>query len=159
MKTLMKTGLGVAAAALVASGCVSAQSASDERSAIEAQLSAYETALNASDTDAVMALYAEDGVFMPQHSLPNVGPDAVRNAYDGVFSAITLDIEFIVDEIEQLSPSWAFARTRSEGFVTINETGDRFPESNQEVFLLEKTDDEDWKIARYIFSTTNPPRP
>ena len=105
-----------------------------------------------------MMLYADDGVFMPQHSAPNVGKEAIRAAYDGVFQAIKLDIEFTVDEILQVSPGWAFARTRSEGFVTINATGDKGPEANQELFVFQKQEDGDWKIARYIFSTINPPR-
>ncbi|VAV89858.1 hypothetical protein MNBD_ALPHA05-642, partial [hydrothermal vent metagenome] len=76
-----------------------------------------------------------------------------------VFAAIDLNIEFQIDEIVQLSPQWAFARTRSEGLVTINATGDNSPEANQELFIFTKTDGGAWKIARYIFSTTNPPRP
>ncbi len=82
----------------------------------------------------------------------------VRAAYDGVFQAIKLNIEFTVNEVLQVAPDWAFARTRSEGFVTINATGDKGPEANQELFVLQKQDDGEWKIARYIFSTTNPPR-
>jgi len=31
------------------------------------------------------------------------------------------------------------------------------PEANQELFVFQKVDS-DWKIARYCFSTTNPPR-
>lgn len=61
-------------------------------------------ALNASDADTVMTLYADDGVFMAQHSLPYVGKDALRVAYDGVFQAITLEIAFSIDEILQMSP-------------------------------------------------------
>ncbi|VTL99982.1 zinc-containing alcohol dehydrogenase superfamily protein [Pseudomonas aeruginosa] len=38
--------------------------------AVTRQLERYEEALNASDVDAVMRLYARDPVFMPQHSLP-----------------------------------------------------------------------------------------
>jgi len=126
--------------------------------AIQHVLSAYETALNARDTDTIVSLYADDGVFMPQHSLPQVGRDNIRTAYDGVFMAITLDIDFQIDEIEQLSEDWAFARTRSAGAVRINATGDTGPEANQELFLFQRTEGGKWKIARYIFSTTNPPR-
>jgi ketosteroid isomerase-like protein len=90
--------------------------------------------------------------------VPNVGKEAIHAAYDGVFQTIKLDIEFTVDEIIQVAPDWAFARTRSEGFVTINATGDKGPEANQELFVFQKQDDDTWKIARYIFSTTNPPR-
>ena len=157
MKTLAKS-LIVAVAALALSAGVDAADQHADREKIETVLSTYEKALNASDTDTVLRLYADDGVFMAQHSAPNVGTEALRAAYDGVFQAITLNIEFTVDEIHQASPVWAYARSRSEGFVTINATGDKGPEANQELFVFQKQDDGSWKIARYIFSTTNPPR-
>lgn len=156
MKTLTKPFIAAAAALALFAGVTAADHA--DRTKIETVLSTYETALNASDADTVMTLYADDGVFMPQHSAPNVGKEAVRAVYDGVFQVIKLDIEFTVDEVLQVAPDWAFARTRSEGFVTVNATGDKGPEANQELFILQKQDDGEWKIARYIFSTTNPPR-
>ena len=158
MKTFTIPIIAAAAALALSAGVASAEYHA-EHTKIETVLSIYEEALNASDVDTVMTLYADDGVFMAQHSAPNVGAEAVRVAYDGVFQAITLNIEFTVDEIHQVSPDWAFARTRSEGFVTINATGDRGPEANQELFIFQKADDGSWKIARYVFSTTNPPRP
>lgn len=126
---------------------------------VESTLAAYEVALNASDVDAVIALYAEDGVFMPQHIPAAVGRDEVRAAYVNVFNAITLNVEFEVDEVEQISEDWALARTRSAGTVTVNATGEGGPEANQELFLLRRDDEAGWRIARYIFTTLNPPRP
>lgn len=157
MKTLLKSTLVAATLVATSAGIASAQQDAD-RVAIEAVLATYEAALNASDADAVLTLYTSDGVFMPQHSLPNVGSAAIRAAYDSVFAAIKLEIDFEVDEIAQVAPDWAFVRTRSEGFVTINATGDRVPEANQELFIFTRTQSDEWKIARYIFSTTNPPR-
>src|SRR5260370_42590356 len=81
--------------------------------AVAAVLADYEDALNQSDTEAVMKLYAPDGVFMPQHFPSSVGADAVRNAYDGVFEAITLKVKFVVAEVHQIAPDWAIARTNS----------------------------------------------
>lgn len=156
MKTFSKSLIGAAALALSAGVAIADQNV--DHTNIEKVLAAYEKALNASDADTVLTLYADDGVFMAQHRAPNVGKEAIRGAYDGVFQAIKLDIEFTVDEIIQVAPDWAFARTRSEGFVTINATGDKGPEANQELFVFQKQDDDTWKIARYIFSTTNPPR-
>ena len=157
MKTLTKLLIAAAAAFALSAG-VAATDLHSDRTKIETVLSTYEKALNASDADTVITLYADDGVFMAQHRVPNVGKEAVHAAYDGVFQTIKLDIEFTVDEIIQVAPEWAFARTRSEGFVTINATGDKGPEANQELFVFQKQDDDTWKIARYIFSTTNPPR-
>lgn len=85
-----------------------------------------------------------------------MGSDAVRKAYDAVFDAIKLDVKFAVVEIRQVAPDWAFARTNSAGTVKIKATGLGGPEANQELFVFQKIDG-NWKIARYCFSTTNPP--
>jgi len=125
--------------------------------AVAAVLAEYQDALNQSDTDAVMRLYASDGVFMPQHFPSGVGADAVRKAYLAVFEAITLRVEFKVAEVLQIAPDWSIARTNSAGTAKVNATGDGGPEANQELFVFQKINDA-WKIARYCFSTTNPPK-
>jgi len=127
----------------------------DEK-AIAAVLAKYQDALNQSNTDAVMKLYAADGVFMPQNSPSSVGAQAVRKAYDAVFDAIKLTVKFDVVEVRQLAPEWGFARTNSAGRVRVNATGETSAEGNQELFVFQKIG-ETWKIARYCFSTTNPP--
>jgi uncharacterized protein (TIGR02246 family) len=125
---------------------------------VTALLAKYNEALNASSTDAVLPLYAEDGVFMPPYSQSAVGSAAVRKAYDAVFKAITLNVKFTIAEIVELGPGWAFARTNSAGTTTDHATGAKSAEGNQELFVLKKDDDGSWKIARYSFSPTNPPR-
>jgi hypothetical protein len=41
--------------------------------------------------------------------------------------------------------------------ATVNATGESGPEANQELFIFQRSANQ-WKIARYGFSTTNPPR-
>jgi uncharacterized protein (TIGR02246 family) len=65
-----------------------------QEQAVATVLASYQDALNQSSTEAVMKLYASDGVFMPQHFPSSVGADAVRKAYDGVFAAIALSVKF-----------------------------------------------------------------
>jgi uncharacterized protein (TIGR02246 family) len=127
----------------------------DEK-AIAALLAKYQDALNQSSTDAVMKLYAPDGVFMPQNSRSSVGAQAVRKAYDAVFNAIKLNVKFDIAEVRQLAADWAFARANSAGRVKVQATGESAAEGNQELFVFQKIDG-DWKIARYCFSTINPP--
>jgi uncharacterized protein (TIGR02246 family) len=129
-----------------------------DKEAIEAVLTAYETALNSADVEAVIALYADDGVFMPQFSPSQAGREAVRATYAHVFNAIVLAVTFDIEEVHVVSPNWAFARTNSAGTVTVKATGESGPEANQELFIFQRTDGGDWKIARYAFSSTNPPR-
>ena len=86
----------------------------DENS-VASVLKDYQTALNRSDSGAVLKLYAPDGVFMPQHSPSSVGIAAVRKAYEAVFAAITLTVEFEIAEVRQIAPDWVLARTNSAG--------------------------------------------
>jgi uncharacterized protein (TIGR02246 family) len=120
-------------------------------------LAAYNEALNLSDTNAVMPLYAEDGVFMPPYSPSAVGAAEVRKAYDAVFKAIKLTVKFNVAEIVEMSPDWVFARTNSAGKTLNHATGATTAEGNQELFIFRKAKDGKFKIARYSFSPTNPP--
>lgn len=127
----------------------------DDKAAITAVLKQYQDALNASSTPQVMRLYAADGVFMAQNFQTAVGTDEVRKAYDTTFNMITLSVEFNIIEVVPLNSKWAFARTASAGKVKVK-AGGGGPEANQELFVMQKVDGT-WKIARYCFSTTNPP--
>jgi uncharacterized protein (TIGR02246 family) len=119
-------------------------------------LAAYNDALNSSDTDAVMSLYAEDGVFMPPYNPSAIGSAEVRKAYDAVFKAIKLTVKFKVAEIVEMNPEWVFARTNSAGTTLNHATGATSSEGNQELFIFRRGRDGKFKIARYCFSTTNP---
>lgn len=114
----------------------------------------YETALNASDADGVMKLYASAPVFMPQHSPALVGRDAVKRGYDYVFSSIKLDVKFTVHEIEILG-DLAYGRTASAGKTRILANGATVNDGNNELFIF-KREQGQWKIHRYLFATTNP---
>lgn len=128
-----------------------------DENAVGSVLKDYQVALNRSDTEAVLKLYAADGVFMPQHSPSSVGTAAIREAYEAVFAAITLTVKFEIVEIWQIAPDWVLARTNSAGTTKYNATGAESSEANQELFLFQKIGGV-WKIARYCFCTTNPPR-
>jgi uncharacterized protein (TIGR02246 family) len=127
-----------------------------DQEAIRAAMSSYEAALNGSNTEAAMTLYAEDGVFMAPNNQSAVGKAAVRRAYDAVFKAITLKVRFTIAELVVMASQWAFVRTNSAGTQKINATGATSAEANQELFIFRKGDDGQWRIARYSFSSTNP---
>jgi uncharacterized protein (TIGR02246 family) len=124
--------------------------------AVAETLSAYNQALNSSDPNAVMPLYAQDGVFMPPYTPSGVGLAEVRKAYDAVFAAIQLTVKFKIAEIVEMSPDWVFARTNSAGTTLNHATGAISKEGNQELFIFHKEKDGKFRIARYSFSTTNP---
>jgi uncharacterized protein (TIGR02246 family) len=131
--------------------------ASDDEAAIAAVMAEYNDALNASSVEQSLAVYADDGVFMPPFSPSAVGTAAVRQAYIKVFETITLHVKFTIAEIVQMSPTWAFVRTNSAGTNTDHATGKVIAEGNQELFIFTKNADGHWRIARYSFSPTCPP--
>ncbi len=124
-----------------------------DRREIQTVLDRYEQALNASDVDAVLQLYADDGVFMPSSAPTAVGVASVRAAYEHVFTTIKLKIVFTVEEIVA-DGSIAFARTGSKGSVTVLANATTAPEENRELFVFHKEEGV-WKIARYMFNKTS----
>jgi uncharacterized protein (TIGR02246 family) len=124
--------------------------------AVAAVLAKYQDALNQSDTEAVMKLYAPMGFSCRSTRHPASAP--IRFARPMTrFEAITLKVKFNVAEVHQIAADWAIARTNSAGTATVKATGGGGPEANQELFVFQKIDGA-WKIARYCFSSTNPPR-
>ncbi len=132
-------------------------SVADDEAAIRSVMASYNDALNSGSTDAAMALYAEDGVFMPPYSQSAVGKAAVRKAYDAVFAESKFVVKFTIAELVVMAPCWACVRTNSAGVTGHASTGKTTAEANQELFIFRKGEDGEWRIARYSFSPTNPP--
>jgi uncharacterized protein (TIGR02246 family) len=129
---------------------------SDE-SGIRIALDAYNDALNEGKTSAVLALYTDDGVFMPPYSESAIGKVAIKAAYDKVFAELKFNVKFNIAELVQMAPAWAYVRTNSAGTTDHQSTRKTTAEANQELFIFKKGDDGKWRIARYSFSPTNPP--
>src|ERR1700744_6127271 len=90
----------------------------DDEAAIRDVMASYNGALNSGSTDAALALYADDGVFMPPYSRSAVGKEAVRKAYDAVFAELKFDVKFTIAELVVMAHNWAYVRTNSAG-VTV----------------------------------------
>ena len=123
---------------------------------IQALLNSYQNALNSSDVDKVMPLYAEDGVFMPANKPTSVGQVQVRAAYQHVFKTIDLDIAFHIDDIERQGDV-AFVRTNSDGEINLIKENVLVKNHTRELFILKRINDE-WKIYQYMFNKVSSPK-
>jgi uncharacterized protein (TIGR02246 family) len=148
------TSVALVASALTLFVAGAALAQSEPAAKIEAVLDAYETALNASDAAAVAPLYTADGVFMPPNVPAQIGTDAILAAYTSFFQTISFDLDFVVDEVVVASDDWAFARTHSTGTGKIVANGATVPQGNQELFVFQRDESGEWKIARYAFNST-----
>jgi uncharacterized protein (TIGR02246 family) len=123
-----------------------------ESAEIEAIIFEYFQALNHGDVDAVLTLYTDDPVQLP-FLLPSiVGTDAIRKNYENTFQQIRFRMRTTIKELVQMSPEWAYVRTDTAGMFTPVKTGEDAPATFHELFLLRKTADGKWRIARYSFS-------
>ena len=129
-----------------------ASQAMAESQPIELIIHRYEMYLNGDDTHSIMKLYGKKPVFMPQHSPARVGCIAVKKAYQSIFANIGLNNKFTIYKIETIGNT-AWARTSSAGNTTILANGLKKNEGNNELFIFKKESGE-WKIHRYLFSTT-----
>jgi len=123
-----------------------------KRATIEATIFAYFQALNDANIDAILNLYSNDPVMLPFLQPAVVGTDAVRANYEGTFQLIRFEVQTTIQELVEMSPEWAYVRTDTSGIFTPTKTGEGAPATFHELFLLRKTGNERWNIARYSFS-------
>lgn len=128
------------------------KASNEELTAIEATVISYLGAFNRGDASAVVAHYADDGVLIAPVGPAVEGKEVLRMVYPGVFEAVAFDMAYEIKEVVQTSPDWAFVRSATEGTETIRATGDVLPAKYQELFLLRKSAEGTWQIARYCTS-------
>jgi len=119
-------------------------------------IKSYEKSLNTSDTQAALALYGSDPVFMPEYSQALGGRDTVKAGYDYVFKNLKLNVTFTIHEIVEMGGDLAYVRTTSAGQQETLATGKMSQEANNELFIF-RNEDKKWKIHRYLFASSNPP--
>jgi ketosteroid isomerase-like protein len=118
-------------------------------------LKAYEKALNTSDTNAAIALYGSEPIFMAQNAPAFVGRDVVQRSYQHIFETIKLNVVFTIHEIVEMG-DLAYARTTSAGQQEVLAAHTKSKEANNELFIFRREEGQ-WKIHRYLFATSNPP--
>ena len=119
-------------------------------SAIEKLLSSYGDKINASDVSKTLELYTQNGTLMPQGAPAVKGKEQLKSAYESLFKAFQLKVEYVTDEVI-VNGDYAFAKTHSVGSTLMHANGQTIPVDNKELFVLHKNNGE-WKISHYIFN-------
>lgn len=134
----------------VAENTSSGSTEEDEAEVRELIGTTYRDALAAGDAEAITSAFAEEGVVMPPEGATYRGAEAVKGNYEGIFSAVGLDLQFAIDEVV-LDGDYGFVRSTSDGTATVLETQESAPEVNRELWVVHKVDGE-WKIAFYMYN-------
>ena len=125
-----------------------------EAAATEATISKYFIALNHGDVAAALQFYADNPVLLPFLQPTTVGIEAVRQNYKDTFKHVRFQMHTTIQELVVMSPDWAYVRSDSAGLFTPTKSGKSTTATFHELFLLRKSGDGIWRIARYSFSPT-----
>lgn len=125
----------------------------NDNSGLEQVVFSYFAAFGRGDIDAILAHYADDGVFMPADAPTVAGKEALRAAYARTLERVrilpggqsTAEDVIVLGEL-------AWVRTDSRAVASDPRTGARADGHFREVFLL-RNDGGAWKIWRYMFNT------
>jgi uncharacterized protein (TIGR02246 family) len=104
---------------------------------VEGTVRAYFEALDRSDVDGVLAVFAEDGSFLPDESPTATGREQIRHTYEGAFQARSFQRELHIDQIREGSDVAVALHTT--GTITILAANNTIPVGSRELFVLRRT--------------------
>jgi uncharacterized protein (TIGR02246 family) len=121
----------------------------DDLDALRQVATEWRSAWLAGDTDAIMALYADEAVLMPQDQPPVVGREAIRSLYDAVLPRFDFRSHTTVMEVDAAGDlgyiwsSYALTATPKAGGRPVKSAG-------KSVFIVRRQAGGAWKITRLI---------
>jgi ketosteroid isomerase-like protein len=142
----------LAAAALAVAGSASAQT--NDPGQLAAIIEAYAAALRSNNVEALVALYATNGVFMREDLPAVVGIEALRASYQKVFATLKVDLRFNIQEIE-MAGDLAWLRSTSKGRIKTLASGLEADESFNGLFVFRR-EGGTWKIRCYLYASNKP---
>ena len=122
-----------------------------EEKAIQQLLNTYGAALNASDAEKITSLYTQEGRFVAPGLPTATGTTEIKNTYEGIYKAISLQLQFTPAQIVVVNPHSAYATSTSSGPVKVSATGQVTVNNYRELWIFKKEQSQ-WKIDCYLFN-------
>lgn len=153
MKKPSRRGLLAGAAVTLIAIKALAQPAGDPAQLVSI-MERYAAALRSNNVEALVALYAVDGVFMREDMPAVVGRDALRAAYRQVFATLKVDVAFTIQETEAVGDV-AWLRATSKGKIKVLATGVETSNSFGELVVFRREQGV-WRIRSYMYASNQP---
>ena len=122
---------------------------SDDIDAIRELAGSWSRGWGNSDSEALLSLFTDDPILMPQNQPAVIGKKAIRSLYDSFFAEFTLQGKGEVMEIE-VSGDLGYFWSSYTLTATPKAGGDSITDDGKSVFILRRQPDHSWKIARLI---------
>jgi uncharacterized protein (TIGR02246 family) len=162
-----RTTASIAAGVLMIAACASdragagnaspAELSEADRAGIRAADSAFMTAANAGDVDALAAVYTGSAMLLPPNAPPQRGQGAIRKFWDGLFQAYTVKFEIGSDTIDgrgDLAYNVGHYRFTA---VPKAKTEPGMADEGKFVEILKKQPDGSWKYVVDIYNSNLAP--
>lgn len=152
--------LAVASAALLIVVAVPIQASAQEGIGPEAHVrqvaDEWMSATNSEDLEAFMNVMADDAIVMFPGMDPVVGSDAIRKVHRDYYATWDLDFEYALHEAVDAGTALIATATVS-GTRTAKSGGETTEHRFNNLWVLRRNDDGDWKFWRVIFNAGSPP--
>jgi ketosteroid isomerase-like protein len=148
---LLRTAKEKSAPTSVSPSAVSA----DVRAGAERAHTAYVAAINSNNIDSLMAVMAEDVVFLPPHEAALVGKVQVRQWGDGYFKTYRTHWDKTTRELT-VTADWAFERYEYVSTVTPIAGGAAVTDKGKGLVLYHRDADGVWRVARDTWNSDYP---
>ena len=109
----------------------------------------WRTGWDRSDTEALLSLYTDDPVLMPQGQPVVTGKNAIRALYQSFFKEFTVKGEGKVVEVE-VSGDLGYFWNSYTLTATPKAGGEQIKAEGKSVFIVRRQNNNSWKIARLI---------
>ena len=103
----------------------------------------------AGDVEALLSLYADEPVLMPQGQPAVIGKDAIRPLYQAVLKEVAIKSEGKLMEVEA-SGDWGYFWSTYRLTATPKAAGKTVESEGKSLFIVKRQSGGAWKIARLI---------
>ena len=123
---------------------------------IKQLIAAWHAGWLASDTEALLDLYMEDAVLLPQNRPVVVGKDAIRALYESFFAQFTVKGDGRLIEAE-VAGDWGYFWITYRLQATPKAGGEAIEDQGKSIFILKRQHDGAWKITRLMDNSDRAP--
>jgi len=120
-----------------------------EVGAIEQLMQEWHAGWQNSDIEALLALFTDDAVLMPQGQPVVKGKAAIRSLYETFFNSYTVKGECQLQEVE-VSGDLGYFWVNYTLTATSKMQGESIKDDSKSVFIVRRQPDKAWKIARLM---------
>ena len=142
----------LAGAAIAMVGSAARAQPTDDPAQLLALMERYAAGLRWGATDALVALYTPDGVFIRDDLPAATGTEALRAAYRQVFATLKVDLGFEIKETE-VAGDMAWLRATSKGRIKTLASGADATEAFNIVAIFRRTA-AGWKIRCLMYNSS-----